>query len=94
VTGTTGSMTTGAGTHDIRLENVDDGHVFDLVMSPIPATSFRFHCEVMPQGSGSTIMQGLTMSGLLVPIMSPMMGYRIAGSFEGILAGLARAAEA
>jgi hypothetical protein len=33
------------------------------------------------------------MSGLLAPIMAPMMGNRIAGSFEGILAGLAEQAE-
>jgi hypothetical protein len=92
-TGTTGSMNTGAGTHDIRLENVVEGCAFDLVTSPIPATTFRFHCEVTPDGSGSTIKQGLTMSGLLAPIMSPLMGNRIAGSFEGILAGLARAVE-
>ena len=92
-TGTTGSMTTGAGTHTIRLENVVQGRSFDLVTSPMPATTFRFHCEVTPDGQGSTISQGVTMSGMLGPIMSPMMGNRIAGSFEGILAGLAAEAE-
>jgi hypothetical protein len=92
-TGTSGSMTTGAGTHDIRLENVVSGRSFDLVTSPIPATTFRFHCEVTPNGSGSTISQGLSMSGLLAPVFSPLMGNRIAGSFEPILARLAQEAE-
>jgi hypothetical protein len=91
--GTTGSMTTGAGTHRIRLENVVSGRSFDLVTSPIPATTFRFHCEVTPADGGSTISQGLSMSGLLAPIFSPLMGNRIASSFEPILAGLAREAE-
>jgi hypothetical protein len=86
-------MTTGAGSHDIRLENVVDGRSFDLVTSPLPATTFRFHCEISPNGEGSRISQGLTMSGLLAPIIAPMMGNRIAGSFEGILAGLAEQAE-
>lgn len=92
-TGTTGSMTTGAGTHAIRLENVVQGQSFDLVTSPIPATTLHFHCEVAPEGSGSKISQGVRMSGLVAPIMSRLMGNRIAGSFEPILAGLATEAE-
>jgi uncharacterized protein YndB with AHSA1/START domain len=91
--GTTGSMTTGQGTHQIRLENVLDGRSFDLVTSPIPATAFRFHCEVTPSNGGSRISQGVSMSGLLAPIFSPLMGGRIAQSFEPILKGLAGAAE-
>jgi Polyketide cyclase / dehydrase and lipid transport len=91
--GTTGTMTTGNGTHKIRLENVVSGRSFDLVTSPIPATTFRFHCEINWEAAGSRISQGVRMSGLLGPIMSPMMGNRIASSFEGILAGLANAAE-
>jgi hypothetical protein len=86
-------MTTGAGTHAIRLENVVEGRSFDLVTSPIPATTCRFHCDVSPDAAGSRISQGVTMAGLLAPIMSPLMGNRIAGSFEGILAGLAAEAE-
>jgi hypothetical protein len=27
---------------------------FDLVTSPIPATTFRFHCEITPAGAGLT----------------------------------------
>jgi hypothetical protein len=92
-TGTTGTMTTGAGTHAIRLEDVTEGRAFDLVTSPIPATTFRFHCEIAPAESGSRISQGVTMSGLLAPVFSPLMGGRIAGSFEPILTGLAKAAE-
>lgn len=91
--GTAGSMTTGSGTHRIRLENVVAGRSFDLVTSPIPATTFRFHCAVEPEGQGSTIGQGVTMSGVLGPIVSVLMGNRVAGTFEGILAGLAAEAE-
>ncbi len=91
--GTTGTMTTGAGTHRIRLEQVVAGRSFDLVTSPIPATTFRFHCEVTPSQSGSRISQGVSMSGLLAPVMSPLMGNRIAESFKPVLAGLAKAAE-
>lgn len=86
-------MTTGQGTHDIQLDNVVAGRSFDLITSPVPATTFRFHCEVAPAGSGSRISQGVTMSGLLAPIFSPLMGGRIAKAFEPILQGLARAAE-
>jgi hypothetical protein len=92
-TGTAGSMTTGAGTHAIHLENVESGRSFDLVTAPVPATTFRFHCEVTPDGTGSRMSQGVTMSGLLAPVMGPMMGNRIAGSFDPILEGLAREAE-
>ena len=91
--GTTGTMTNRAGTHAITLENVVSGRSFDLVTSPVPATAFRFHCEVTPAGAGSRISQAVSMSGLLAPIFSPMMGGRIAGSFEAILAGLAKEAE-
>jgi uncharacterized protein YndB with AHSA1/START domain len=91
--GTTGTMTTGAGTHRIRLENVVSGRSFDLVTSPLPATTFRFHCDVTPAAAGSRISQSLGMSGLLAPLFSRMMGGRIAASFERILAGLAREAE-
>src|SRR5438874_198473 len=83
-TGSTGSMTTGQGTHDIRLENVEAGRSFDLVTSPIPATTFRFHCEVMPEGQGSRVSQSVGMSGLLAPIFSPLMGNRIANGFVPI----------
>jgi Polyketide cyclase / dehydrase and lipid transport len=92
-TGTTGSMTTGQGTHKIRLESVVAGRSFDLVTSPVPATAFRFHFEITPSGSGSRISQSVSMSGLLAPIFAQMMGNRIAKSFEPILAGLAGAAE-
>lgn len=90
---TTGSMTTGAGTHSIRLEQIVAGRSFDLVTSPVPATTFRFHCEVGPAPSGSRISQSVSMSGLLGPVLSRMMGKRIAESFQPILAGLAKAAE-
>ena len=92
-TGATGTMTTGAGTHAIRLENVVPERSFDLVTSPLPATTFRFHCEVRPVSSGSRISQSITMSGPLAPIVSRMMEKRIAQSFEPILAGLAREAD-
>lgn len=91
--GTRGSMTTGNGTHDIRLENVVNGRSFDLVTSPMPATTFRFHCEVQPIATGSRVSQGVELSGTLAFIFSPLMGGRIAQSFTPILEGLAKAAE-
>ena len=91
--GTIGRMTTGARTHQIRLENVVESRSFDLVTAVMPGTTFRFHCEVVPSGAGSRISQGIRMSGVLAPIFSPMMGGRIAQSFGAILDGLARAAE-
>lgn len=93
VAGQIGSMTTGAGTHAIRLGAVVPGQSFDLVTAPIPATTFRFHCEVIPDGDGSRISQGVTMSGLLAPIVGPLMGNRIAAGFDPILGGLGREAE-
>jgi hypothetical protein len=91
--GTTGEMTTGQGTHRIQLDGVVPQRSFDLVTSPVPATTFRFHCEVDPEASGSRVTQRVSMSGLLAPIMSPLMGNRIAAGFEPILAGLKQAAE-
>jgi Polyketide cyclase / dehydrase and lipid transport len=93
VSGAAGTMTTGAGTHQIRLENVSAGQSFDLVTSPVPATTFRFHCQVTPASTGSRISQSVSMSGLLAPIFSLLMGKRIANSFQPILVGLAKAAE-
>jgi len=86
-------MTTGAGAHRIRLEEVQAGRAFDLVTSPLPATAFPFHCQVAPTGTGSRISQGVAMSGLLAPILSPLTGGRIAECLSPILDGLARAAE-
>jgi len=91
--GATGTMTTRAGTHDIRLENVVAGRSFDLVTSPAPASTFHFHCEVTPAQAGSRISQGVSMSGPLGPLFSVLMGGRIASTFEPILAGLAQEAE-
>ncbi|HEX8918168.1 MAG TPA: SRPBCC family protein [Chloroflexota bacterium] len=91
--GTTGSMTSRAGTHSIRLENVFAGRSFDLVTSPIPATTFRFHCEVTPHGVGSRLSQSVSMSGLMAPLMSRMMGKRVAAGFQPLLDGLAKEAE-
>jgi hypothetical protein len=92
-TGTTGTMTTGARTHQIRLENVVDGRSFDLVTSVMPGTSLRFHCEVMPTGTGARISQGVTVTGPLSPIFGGMMTGRISPTFGPILSGLAREAE-
>jgi uncharacterized protein YndB with AHSA1/START domain len=92
-TGTTGEMTTGQGTHAIQLDRVVPEQGFDLVTSPIPATTFRFHCQIDPVSGGSRVSQSVSMSGLLAPIMSPLAGNRIAAGFEPILSGLAKAAE-
>jgi hypothetical protein len=93
VSGATGTMTTGQGTHAIRIENVVDGRSFDLVTSPAPASTFRFHCEVVPDAAGSRLSQDVSMSGPLGWLFSLLMGGRIARSFDPILSGLAQATE-
>jgi uncharacterized protein YndB with AHSA1/START domain len=91
--GVSGSMTTGQRTHSIRIENVAAGRSFDLVTSVLPATTFRFHCEIRPSESGSRISQAISMGSFLGPVFSPMMSKKIAESFGPILDGLAREAE-
>jgi hypothetical protein len=92
--GTTGIMHTNAGQHHrVRLTNVQPGRSFDLETSVIPLTHFRFHCEVVPSGAGSTIGQSLSVSGPLAFVFSPLAGNRIAASFEPLLKGLADQAE-
>lgn len=91
--GTTGAMTTRAGTNKIYLENIVPGRSFDLRASPLPLTDFHFHCEITPTDTGSRISQGLTMTGTLAPLFMPIMGGRLAQSFGPILDGLAREAE-
>jgi hypothetical protein len=94
--GTTGTMRTKrGGSHQIRLEEVQAGKAFQLESTAIPGAKFHFRCEITPLGSGgSRISQSLTMRGPMAPIFSPMMGAKIAQSFEPILRGLANKAEA
>jgi hypothetical protein len=95
INGTTGVMYTPAGQeHQIRLSNIQPGQSFDLETQAIPLTPFRFHCEVVPASSGSTISQSLSMSGPLAFFFAPMAGERIAASFEPLLQGLSDKAEA
>lgn len=93
--GTTGTMRTkSGGSHAISLQAVQPGRSFRLETSALPLTRFAFLCEVTPSGEGrSTISQSLSMSGPLSGIFSPMMGKRIADSFDPILSGLKQAAE-
>jgi hypothetical protein len=92
--GTTGVMHTPAGQHhQIQLNNVRPGRAFDLDTNVIPLTHFRFHCEIAPGASGSTISQNLNITGPLAVVFSPLAGERIAASFEPLLEGLAEKAE-
>jgi hypothetical protein len=93
--GTTGVMHTRAGQHhQIRLARIQPGHAFDLETAVLPLTRFTFHCEVVPNATGSTISQSVAMSGPLAFLFAPMAGERIAASFEDLLKGLAEKAEA
>ena len=93
--GTTGEMATNAGrTHAITLANVQPGRSFEVHTSVLPLTRFTFHCEVAASGPGSTVSQSVSMSGPLAPVFGPLAGERIAASFEPLLEGLARKAEA
>ncbi len=92
--GTRGVMHTPAGQHhQIQLANIRPGRSFDLETNVIPLTHFTFHCQVVPNGSGSTISQSLNVSGPLAFIFSPLAGDRIAASFEPLLKGLSDKAE-
>lgn len=93
--GTTGVMHTPAGQHhQIQLANIQPGRSFDLETAVLPLTRFTFHCEVVPNASGSSISQSIGMSGALAFFFAPMAGERIAASFEPLLKGLADKAEA
>src|SRR5947209_4030936 len=69
--GTTGTMKTQKDTRSVTITDVQPGRSFDLETSPVPLTVFTFHCEIVPNESGtSTISQGVTMRGALAPIFS------------------------
>ena len=93
--GTTGVMHTRDNrAHQIQFANIQDGRSFDLETDVLPLTHFTFHCEVVPRTGGSTISQGIVMSGPLSFVFSPLAGDRIAATFEPLLKGLADRAEA
>ncbi len=94
--GSTGTMTTKrGGTHQIRLADVKPRQSFRLETQVLPLTRFAFICRIAPGAAGrTTISQSLAMSGPLAPVFSPMMGDRVAASFEPLLEGLAKKAEA
>lgn len=92
--GSTGTMTTRSGTHQIRLADVKPGQGFRLETQVLPLTRFAFICRIAPGSAGrTTISQSLAMSGPLASVFSPMMGNRVAASFEPLLEGLAKKAE-
>lgn len=93
--GATGTMTTNTGgTHQIRLADVKLRESFRLETQVVPLTKFAFVCRITPGGAGRTaISQSLAMSGPLAPVFSPIMGDRVAASFEPLLEGLAKKAE-
>lgn len=92
--GTTGTMTTGAGTHAITLAEVRPGKSFRLDTMPIPMTTFAFRCVVAPrEHGGSWVSQSVTMHGVLAAVFGPMMGNRVAEGFVPLLKGLAAQAE-
>ncbi len=93
--GATGRMTTrNGGTHDITLTSVDPPRSFELLATaPLPGVRLSFRCDVAPSGAGSRIGQSVTMQGPSAWLFSPMMGGKIAESFDPLLNGLAERAE-
>jgi uncharacterized protein YndB with AHSA1/START domain len=92
--GTKGKMTTIHGsTHDVEFSDFVEGRGFSMTMSGPPLTTFTFHCEITPEGSGSTIAQHVAISGPLAFLVGPMMGSEMAKHFVPVLDDLARAAE-
>jgi hypothetical protein len=95
VNGSTGVMHTHGGQqHAVQLANIQPGKSFDLQTQVIPLTPFTFHCEVVSGTNGSTISQSVQLGGPLAFLFSPLMGDRIAASFEPLLKGLSDKAEA
>jgi hypothetical protein len=93
-TGTTGTMKTREGrAHRMTLSSVQPGRAFSLQTSVIPLTRFQFNCEVVPDAGGSRISQNIGIEGPLGAVAGPMMGERIAKTFEPLLDNLAREAE-
>jgi uncharacterized protein YndB with AHSA1/START domain len=88
------TMHTKAGRHHrMKVVALEPGRGFSLETSPVPLTRFTFTCSIERAPSGSTIRQGVKMSGPLGGLMSAMAGNRVAEGFGPILDGLAGAAE-
>lgn len=92
--GTRGKMTTDRGsTHDVTFHDVIDGRGFSMSMAGPPMTTFKFNCEITPDGSGSTIAQNVAITGPLGFLFGAMMGNEMAKHFVPVLDDLARTAE-
>ena len=92
--GATGKMTTNRGsTHDVEFRDVTDGRGFSMSMAGAPATVFTFVCEIVPDGSGSTISQSIAITGPLTFLVGPLLGNEMAKHFVSVLDDLACAAE-
>jgi uncharacterized protein YndB with AHSA1/START domain len=92
--GTTGKMTTDRGSsHDVTFHDVVAGRGFSMSMDGAPLTKFTFSCEIVPDGTGSTISQAVAISGPLAFLFAPMMGNEMAKHFVPVLDDLAKAAE-
>lgn len=93
--GTSGTMRTKrGGSHPIRLESIEHGKSFELEAAAIPGAKFHFRCAIEALASGgSRLSQSIGMTGGMAWLYGPMMGGKIAQSFEPILKGLADKAE-
>ena len=80
-------------THHVRIGAVTPGRSFRIDARPIPASTFRFDCEIMPMTNGARISQRVSFGGLGV-VLGPMMGRGVAASFPAILEALKAKAEA
>ena len=88
------TMHTKAGRHHpMTVVDLHPGRRFSLRTSPVPLSRFTFTCTVEPAEGGSTIRQGVAMSGLMGWFISATGGDRVAAGFEPVLEGLAKAAE-
>lgn len=92
--GAKGKMTTDRGSvHDVVFSGVIEGRGFSMSMPGPPLTTFKFICEIAPDGSGSRIAQAVEIAGPLGFVFGPMMGREMAKHFVPVLDDLARAAE-
>jgi hypothetical protein len=93
--GATGMINTkSGGKHDVVVTHYEEGRSFELESTALPGTKMAIRATVAPSGAGSRITQGFEPRGLLAPLVGPMMSGTILKTFNAVLGGLKRKAEA
>lgn len=92
--GMTGMINTkSGGKHAVVVTQFEDGRMFELESTALPATKMAIRATITPSGAGSRITQGFEPRGLLAPIVGPMMSGPILKTFNSVLNGLKQKVE-